>query len=284
MKRISAIIFFLGVILLNGCVSFPQPQKAEITTSQDIKPILNETRNAAVEITSVSRNSKGTGFFIAPETIVSCFHVIANPSASSNGIALNIFQDIKVKTSQGEVLDATVVSIPNQAEIDPLRYDFAVLHLTQKPSKPIAALPIVSVTNTIEVGDDIIFSGYPLATPAMVTHKGMISGTSTNGEIICIEASINKGNSGGALCNSSGQVIGIISMREGGISVGLMGMTDYIEQTSKRGSVSLMGVDPLQAIREMTLTLNEYISTGIGYARSIQYFRDYLKRHPEIIK
>lgn len=262
----------------------PKPQKGEVAISQDTKPILNKTRNAAVEITSVSGNSKGTGFFIAPETIVSCFHVIANSLASSNGIVLNIFQDIKVKTSQGEVLDATVISIPNQAEIDSMQYDFAVLHLIQKPFKPIAALPIVSVTNTNEVGDDIIFSGYPLATPAMVTHKGMISGISQNGEIICIEASINKGNSGGALCNSRGQVIGIISMREGGISYGLKDMADYIDQTSKNGSVRLMGVDPLQGMRALTLTLDEYISTGIGYARSVQYLRAYLKQHPEMVK
>jgi|ERR1035441_8207558 S1-C subfamily serine protease len=288
MKRINVITFFLGLILLNGCVSPPPLQKAKVTTSQDIKPILNETRNAAVEITSVSGNSKGTGFFIAPETIVSCFHVIANPSASSNGIALNVFQDLKVKTSQGEVLDAVVVSVPNQNDITPLPppfgYDFAVLHLTQKPAKPITLLPIVSDANTIEVGDDIIFSGYPLATPAMVTHKGMISGISTNGEIICIEASINKGNSDGALCNSSGQVIGIISMREGGISYGLKGMADYIDQTSKNGSVRLMGVDPLQDMRALTLTLDEYISTGIGYARSVQYLRAYLKQHSEMVK
>jgi hypothetical protein len=120
MKRTSTIILFLGLIVLNGCVSPPKPQKMETAIPQDTKPILNKTRNAAVEITCASENLKGTGFFIAPETIVSCFHVIANPSASNGNISLNIFQDIKIKTNQGEILDATVVSIPNQAEIDPL--------------------------------------------------------------------------------------------------------------------------------------------------------------------
>jgi S1-C subfamily serine protease len=157
-----------------------------------------------------------------------------------------------------------------------------VLQLTQKPSKPIAVLSIVSDTNAVEVGDDIIFSGYPLATPAMVTHKGMISGVGLNGEIICIEAPINKGNSGGALCNSSGQAIGIISMKEGGIGIGLKEMAEQINGSSVK--VSIGGVDPMQGIQELTTTLDRYISTGIGYARSIQYLRDYLKKHPDMIK
>lgn len=284
MNRALQTSLLLVLIFLDGCTSPSKLASVATVIPRDIKSILNQTRDAAVEITSASGNSKGTGFFIAPETIATCFHVVANPANSNGNISLKIFQDIKIKTNRGDILDAVVISIPNQKDITPLQYDFAVLRLTKKPTVPINPLPIAPSTYKTEVGDDIIFSGYPLATPAMVTHKGMISGISTNGEIICIEAPINKGNSGGALCNISGQVIGIISMREGGISVGLMAMTDYIEQTSKHGSVSLMGVDPLQAIREMTLTLNQYISTGIGYARSVQYFRNYLQNHPDMLK
>ena len=111
--------------------------------------------------------------------------------------------------------------------------------------------------------------------PALITHKGMISGIDDSGNIICIQGSINKGNSGGALISDDGKVIGIVSMREGRVSKALADLTIYIEATEKQGSVRLKGVDPLQAIKEITKILDTYISTGIGYARDIKYLREY---------
>jgi hypothetical protein len=48
--------------------------------------------------------------------------------------------------------------------------------------------------------------------------------------------------------------------------------------------VKLMGVDPLQATKNIIQTLDQYISTGIGYARSIKFAREYLGKHPELLK
>ena len=114
----------------------------------------------------------------------------------------------------------------------------------------------------------------------MVTHKGIISGINSDRSIICIQAPVNKGNSGGALMSFDGKVQGIVSMREGGIGRGLEELQIYIDSTSKNGSVHLMGVDPLQAINALIGTLNTYISTGIGYAHSSKFISDYLVRHP----
>src|SRR5258707_674336 len=83
----------------------------------------------------------------------------------------------------------------------------------------------------------------------------------------------NKGNSGGALLNTVGQAIAIVSMREGGISRGLQELTVHITETSKQGGVALMGVDPLQAMRAIIQTLDTHISTGIGYARSSRFLQ-----------
>ena len=107
----------------------------------------------------------------------------------------------------------------------------------------------------------------------------MISGIDDSGSIICIQGSINKGNSGGALISGDGKAIGIISMREGGISKALQELTVYIEATSKQGSVQIMGVDPLKAIKATVETLNTYISTGIGYARYIKFLKEYCSKH-----
>jgi len=41
-----------------------------------------------------------------------------------------------------------------------------------------------------------------------------------------------------------------------------------------------MGVDHLQASKAIIQTLDMYISTGIGYARSIKFVRDYIAKNP----
>jgi hypothetical protein len=107
----------------------------------------------------------------------------------------------------------------------------------------------------------------------------MISGIDDSGSIICIQGAINKGNSGGALITDDGKVIGIVSMREGGISKALKDLTVHIEATSNQGSVRLLGVDPLGAIKATIETLDTYISTGIGYARCIKFLKEYSSKH-----
>lgn len=129
------------------------------------------------------------------------------------------------------------------------------------------------------IGDNCYYSGYPLAVPTIITNKGIISGIANKVNIICVQGSINKGNSGGALISENGEVLGIISMREGGISKGLQDLILYIESTSKKGSVQIMGVDPLQAIKVTVETLDKYISTGLGYARHIKFLAEYCNKH-----
>ncbi len=73
-------------------------------------------------------------------------------------------------------------------------------------------------------------------------------------------------------------------MREGGISRGLSELNSYIDKNTHHGSVQIMGVDALQATKAIIQTLDEYISTGIGYARSVKYAREYLDTHKEQLK
>lgn len=73
-------------------------------------------------------------------------------------------------------------------------------------------------------------------------------------------------------------------MREGGISEGLAQLRNQINQNSSHGSVTMMGINPLTSIRSLIDTLDEYISTGIGYARTISFAREYLLQHPNLTK
>ncbi len=247
-----------------------------------IKEIITLSRNATTQISSIAGNSKGTGFIIGRRHVVTCFHVVARTSQENGQIKWDIYQDLKIKFINGQEITGKVVSIPTQQAPDPLFRDFAVIELQQDVPQEATSSILEVADPKFEVGDDIVFSGYPLATPAMVTHKGMVSGYDAKSKIICLQASINKGNSGGAVCDSAGKVIGIVSMREGGIAVGLSELNAYIAESGKHGSVAIMGVDPLQAIRAISETLDTYISTGIGYAQSSDALRSYLDQRPEL--
>jgi S1-C subfamily serine protease len=246
--------------------------------------MLELSRESTVMIISQSNNSKGSGFLIGDLYVLTCFHVVAKLSVQGNIINWNVPIELQVTLPSGETIDGSVISIPTQADSTPLIQDFALIKLKTAPAKSFKTVKFASEKENLKVGDDLVFSGYPLATPGMVTHRGMVSGFDESGSLIFIQAAINKGNSGGALLNSQGHVVGIISMREGGISQGLGDLQAYIDKTSQQGSVQLMGVDPLQATKAIIQTLDQHISTGIGYAKSIKFARDFLSNHPEQLK
>lgn len=235
--------------------------------------VVNKSRNSCVKIISQQGQSSGTGFFISENLIATCFHVIGN----NNNNNLVVYNDIQIITENGETASAICISIPTNESPEPFYKDFAILKITKKiKNKTILSLSKKTIYN---ITDPIIFSGYPLGTPTMISHLGTISGKTNDNSLICIQASTNKGNSGGALIDDQGQVLGIISLREGGISLGLQNYLTKINQSEKSGSVQLMGIDPLQASKETITVLDTYISTGIGYARSISFLSDYIQRH-----
>ena len=245
--------------------------------------VLQLSRDSGVKLVSQSGNSSGSGFFVADQYVLTCFHVVAALTLQGSSVNWRLYPDLQAVLRSGEIISATVASVPTQADASPLLQDFAFVKLKSKPQKTVSIVSIASDSEVPQVGDEIIFSGYPLATPGMVTHRGMVSGFDDSKSLIFVQASVNKGNSGGALLNSQGHVIGIVSMREGGISKGLSDLTVYIDKTATQGNVQIMGVDPLQATKAIIQTLEQYISTGIGYARSIKFAREYLERNKELL-
>lgn len=241
------------------------------------KTVIDNSRKSCVKIYSKLGQSIGTGFFISDDLIVTCFHVVAKLEVIGTKVNWSLFQDLIAVTENGENVSVNCISVPNNISSDPLFQDFAILK-TVKIIKDKAILPLAPNIDH-NIGDPIIFSGYPLGTPVMVSHMGTISGITTDKSLICVQASTNKGNSGGALMNNKGEVIGIVSLREGGISAGLQDYLKRINETASQGSVQIMGIDPLQATKETITILDQYISTGIGYARNISFLQSYISKN-----
>jgi len=262
---------FLACSSLGGCMT--------LETS-----VLEVSRASTVAVVSQSAKSRGSGFFVGDEYVLTCFHVVAALTVKGPTVNWKLHPDLQIILPSGEAIGGTVVSVPTDVDPSPLLNDFALVKLKNKPSKNFAKVELASDTETLSVGDDMMFSGYPLATPGMVTHWGMVSGFDSSSSVIFVQASINAGNSGGALLNAQGHVVGIVSMREGGISRGLEELKAEINRTSSQGSVRMMGIDTLQSTKAIIETLDRYISTGIGYAVSVRFAREYLDKNPGLLK
>jgi serine protease DegS len=137
--------------------------------------------------------SLGSGVIVnAMGTIVTNQHVIAGADS------------IRVQLSDGRVAEATIVGQDPDTDI-------AILHLA------IDKLPIMPLgrSDTLRVGDIVLAIGNPYGLSQTVT-QGIVSATgrgqlglATFENFIQTDAAINLGNSGGALIDANGDLVGI---------------------------------------------------------------------------
>ncbi len=125
-------------------------------------------------------------------------HIITNNHVIANA------DTIVVTLADGREAQAVVVGRDPDT-------DLAVLHITLKP------LPVMPFgrSDRLQVGDGVLAIGNPLGLSQTVTH-GIVSatgrsqlGVATFEDFIQTDAAINAGNSGGALINTLGDLIGI---------------------------------------------------------------------------
>jgi serine peptidase DegS len=138
------------------------------------------------------QNTLGSGVIVDHDGhIVTNHHVIANADA------------IRVQLADERIADATIVGRDPDT-------DLAVLHIDLK-NLPVAP---IGRSDRLRVGDVVLAIGSPAGLSQTVTH-GIISATSRALGVALYEnflqtdAAINSGNSGGALIDTSGAVIGI---------------------------------------------------------------------------
>jgi S1-C subfamily serine protease len=136
--------------------------------------------------------SRGTGFFIGPDSVLTNVHVVQGRSA------------VTVRLSGGTALAARVErTLP--------AVDIALLK-TDRPHPQRAALELGSI-DAVRAGQEVMAIGAPLGLQSTVT-RGIVSAVRNAGGVMLIQtdAAINPGNSGGPLLDRRGRVIGINTM------------------------------------------------------------------------
>lgn len=177
---------------------------------------------------SGSSQATGSGIVISDDGyIVTNNHVISSESNSSyfqiteaTGIKVNLYGD-------SQSYDATVVGTDSYT-------DLAVLKIEKTGLTP----AVLGNSNDLKVGEFVMAIGNPLGMDYSVTcgvvsaidREVEVDGTTYNA--IQTDAAINSGNSGGALVNSTGEVVGINTLKLAGSGIEGIGFAIPISSTT----------------------------------------------------
>lgn len=196
--------------------------------------------------------SLGSAVVIDPEGyLVTNFHVVAGAA------------EIRVQLSDGRIANPQVVGLDAETDLALLKVDLGVL----------PAIPLGRSTD-VRIGDVVLAIGNPFGLTKTVT-QGIVSATgrgmlnlATFENFIQTDAAINEGNSGGALINSLGELVGINTAvlaqdaRTEGISFAIpidlvRGVVDEIKQHGRviRGWVGIGDADEVSRAESEALGL-----------------------------
>lgn len=138
-------------------------------------------------------SSLGSSVVIDPAGyLVTNYHVVADAD------------EIRVQLSDGRIADPEVVGVDPETDLALLRVEMG----------PLPAIPL-GRSSDVRIGDVVLAIGNPYSLTKTVT-QGIVSATgrgqlelTTYENFIQTDAAINDGNSGGALVNTRGELIGI---------------------------------------------------------------------------
>lgn len=223
---IGGTYYFMSSSSSNGNAAPIVKRNVTVTESDSINESIQKVYDSVVVISNYSNgilNGYGSGFVYKKDNksgyIMTNNHVVEGAS------------EIKVTLNSGEEVNAKVLGTDSYMDVAIVSIDV----------DKVMSVAEIGDSSKSKLGDTIFTVGTPISTDyAGTVTKGIISGenreiTVTNNgvtymmEAIQIDASINRGNSGGPLVNINGEVIGINSVKLVESSIEGMGFAIPIE-------------------------------------------------------
>jgi V8-like Glu-specific endopeptidase len=171
-------------------------------------------------------------------------------------------------------------------------WDFAIIDLESTNFEKLPSLEIIEANKKIEIGEEIALFGFPLLQENLSMNAGHISSKKIQASVkyIQVDASVNRGNSGGPLIEvNSGKVIGIVTRKGTGLTEMFDQLKNHTQQNlnmanQMQDGVFMMGISfkqvlvatqtqSLQLINEIERSAN----VGIGYAFELVEMRKYFE-------
>ena len=207
-----------GILVISIIVCF---SNSAFGRDFDPKRIYQETSKAVVLITSFERGDKnastGTGSIIRENGfILTNAHVIFNKETNKPYSEIRIF--LKPDQVTGNLKNDTSRKFKARLVRYSNKLDLAILKFQKDYS--IEKLPFLKFSDLkdVSIGDPVLAIGHPEQGGLWTLTTGTISSLIENFEkvpgkdVFQTETSINRGNSGGPLIDSSGNIVGINSM------------------------------------------------------------------------
>ncbi|HSD67866.1 MAG TPA: S1C family serine protease, partial [Vicinamibacteria bacterium] len=198
------------------------------------------------------RNSGGSGFFVAPDLLVTNAHVLCRGDES-----------IQVGLSNERTLIGQVVRRDDDV-------DLGLVRVAGAKAEP---MPLGDVAD-LAAGDRVVIVGSPVGLDFTVQEGSIASlQRSANGvAYLQLDAKVSPGNSGGPVVDAQGRVVGIVSMKVSGEGVEGIGLAIPINYVY---SPSLAFVAPpseaaaaSEAFRRMVARAQQGTDDGIREARA----------------
>ncbi len=240
-------------------------EKEVTVTDTGIADAVEKIYDAVVTVINYKNEkaySSGTGFVYKVEEdkayILTNYHVI------------NGGNKFTVTLTKGEILDATLVGGDKYSDV-------AILEVS---SKDVSVIATLGSSESARVGDTAFAVGSPVSeeygwtvtrgilsgkdrTITVSLSNSMLNNDTVAMNVIQTDVAINSGNSGGPLCNSNGEVIGITSSKVAATGVEGIGFAIPIEDALNIASKLEKGEEikrPYIGINMMELEAAKYYS------------------------
>ena len=234
-------------------VDIAAPSVANVYTRRLISEAANGSGSGRFRVNT----SVGSAVIIDPEGyLVTNYHVVA------------LANDIRIQLADGRIASPELIGVDAETDLALLKVDLGIL-----PAIPLGR------SDQLRIGDVVLAIGNPYGLSKTVT-QGIVSATGrgvlqllTFENFIQTDAAINEGNSGGALINTSGELVGIntaVLTQDAGtegigfaIPVGLV--RGVIEEIKNNGRVvrGYVGLVPDELSRVESAALGNNGNTGI---------------------
>ena len=248
-----------------GVAKKVQPSIVAITVEYSVNSIFNRTPSTAT--------ARGSGIIISEDGYILTNNHVINSSSSSNNSFYEIGKANKVTVklyNDDTEYKGEIIGTDSQTDLAVIKIDKTDLTAAE-----------LGDSDSVQVGEFSMAIGSPLGLDNSVT-AGIIS--AVNREVsdedgnkyvaIQTDAAINSGNSGGALVNSKGQVIGVNTLKLSGTSVEGIGFAIPINATKdiynqliqyskvKRPYVGISGIDlDKETAERNNLVIGVYVKT-----------------------
>ena len=219
----------------------------EMTAAEVYAANVNSTVGITTSITTnywgfqTTSAAAGSGFILTEDGyILTNYHVVEN----SNSITVAMYN--------GDTYDATLIGYDESNDV-------AVLKVDAEGLSPV----VLGDSDNLNVGDSVVAIGNPLGELTFSLTAGLVSAkdrevtlsNSLTMDLIQTDCAINSGNSGGALFNLYGEVIGITNAK-------------YSSSSSSSASIDNIGfaipIDQVRSIFESIITNGYIVKPYIG--------------------